>query len=58
MPRRAARSAPRRRRELAPAAQRGRPPTPQYLDPLNVTRGNPFLEPEYIRAYELGLQRT
>ena len=33
-------------------------PTPQYLDPLNVTRGNPFLKPEYIRAYELGLQRT
>lgn len=33
-------------------------PTPQYLDPLNVARGNPFLKPEYIRAYELGLQRT
>ncbi len=33
-------------------------PTPQYLDPLNVSRGNPFLKPEYIRAYELGLQRT
>ena len=33
-------------------------PTPQYLDPLNVSRGNPFLKPEYIRAFELGLQRT
>ncbi len=33
-------------------------PTLQYIDPLNVSRGNPFLKPEYIRAFELGLQRT
>jgi hypothetical protein len=33
-------------------------PTPHYLDPLNISRGNPFLKPEYIRALELGLQRT
>lgn len=33
-------------------------PTLQYIDPLNVSRGNPYLKPEYIRAFELGLQRT
>lgn len=33
-------------------------PTLQYIDPLNVSRGNPYLKPEYIRALELGLQRT
>ena len=33
-------------------------PTPQYLDPLNISRGNPLLKPEYIRSLELGLQRT
>ncbi|MEP6574192.1 MAG: TonB-dependent receptor [Gemmatimonadota bacterium] len=33
-------------------------PTPFFLDPLNRTIGNPFLKPEYIRAFELGLQRT
>jgi hypothetical protein len=33
-------------------------PTPHYLDPLNISRGNPSLQPEYIRALELGLQRT
>src|SRR2546427_4877774 len=33
-------------------------PTPHYLDPLNISRGNPYLRPEYIRALELGLQRT
>jgi len=33
-------------------------PTPHYLDPLNISRGNPYLQPEYIRALELGLQRT
>lgn len=33
-------------------------PTLHYLDPLNVSRGNPYLRPEYIRALELGLQRT
>ncbi|MEP7348102.1 MAG: outer membrane beta-barrel family protein, partial [Gemmatimonadaceae bacterium] len=33
-------------------------PTPRYADPLNIFRGNPYLQPEYIRALELGLQRT
>jgi hypothetical protein len=33
-------------------------PTPHYLDPLNISRGNPYLRPEYIHALELGLQRT
>jgi len=33
-------------------------PTPHYADPLNLSRGNPDLKPEYIRALELGLQRT
>ncbi|MDQ6634545.1 MAG: TonB-dependent receptor [Gemmatimonadota bacterium] len=33
-------------------------PTLHYQDPLNVSRGNPNLRPEYIRALELGLQRT
>jgi hypothetical protein len=33
-------------------------PTLHYQDPLNVSRGNPYLKPEYIRALELGLQRT
>ncbi len=33
-------------------------PTPHYLDPLNISRGNPYLRPEYIRALELGVQRT
>ena len=33
-------------------------PTPHYLDPLNISRGNPYLQPEYIRALEVGLQRT
>ena len=33
-------------------------PTPHYLDPLNISRGNPYLKPEYIRALELGLQHT
>jgi hypothetical protein len=33
-------------------------PTLWYLDPLNISRGNPYLNPEYIRALELGLQRT
>jgi outer membrane cobalamin receptor len=33
-------------------------PTLHYQDPLNVSRGNPNLQPEYIRALELGLQRT
>lgn len=33
-------------------------PTLFYQDPLNVSRGNPYLRPEYIRAFELGLQRS
>ncbi|MDB4908163.1 MAG: TonB-dependent receptor [Gemmatimonadetes bacterium] len=33
-------------------------PTLHFLDPLNVSRGNPNLKPEYIRAIELGLQRS
>jgi outer membrane cobalamin receptor len=33
-------------------------PTLHYQDPLNVSRGNPLLRPEYIRALELGFQRT
>jgi outer membrane cobalamin receptor len=33
-------------------------PTPHYADPLNIRIGNPHLKPEYIRALELGLQRT
>ncbi len=33
-------------------------PTLHFQDPLNVSRGNPYLRPEYIRAMELGFQRT
>ena len=33
-------------------------PTPHALDALNVSVGNPHLRPEYIRALELGFQRT
>ncbi|MDB4882150.1 MAG: hypothetical protein JWL95_916 [Gemmatimonadetes bacterium] len=33
-------------------------PTLHYQDPLNVSRGNPTLRPEYIRSLELGLQRS
>ena len=33
-------------------------PTPHALDALNISVGNPYLRPEYIRAFELGLQRT
>jgi hypothetical protein len=33
-------------------------PTPHALDPLNISIGNPYLMPEYIRAVELGFQRT
>ncbi len=32
-------------------------PTPHFADPLNLSIGNPNLKPEYIRAFELGLQR-
>lgn len=33
-------------------------PTPQFQDPLNLSVGNPRLKPEYIRAFELGMQRS
>jgi hypothetical protein len=33
-------------------------PTPHYQDPLNISRGNPNLKPEYIRAIELGFQQS
>jgi outer membrane cobalamin receptor len=33
-------------------------PTPHALDALNVSVGNPYLRPEYIRALELGFQRV
>jgi outer membrane receptor for ferrienterochelin and colicin len=33
-------------------------PTLHFQDPLNTSRGNPYLRPEYIRSFELGLQRT
>ena len=33
-------------------------PTPHFQDPLNISQGNPSLKPEYIRAFELGLQRS
>lgn len=33
-------------------------PTPHALDALNISVGNPYLRPEYIRALEVGLQRT
>ncbi len=33
-------------------------PTPHILDPLNISVGNPHLQPEYIRSLELGFQRS
>ena len=33
-------------------------PTPHLLDPLNISRGNPYLKPEHIRALEFGIQRS
>lgn len=33
-------------------------PTPHALDALNISVGNPYLRPEYIRSFELGFQRT
>ena len=32
-------------------------PTLRTQDPLNLSRGNPYLQPEYVRAVELGLQQ-
>ncbi len=31
-------------------------PFPEYIDPLNLSAGNPFLQPEYIHSLELGYQ--
>jgi outer membrane receptor protein involved in Fe transport len=31
-------------------------PFPEYIDPLNLSAGNPYLEPEYIHSLELGYQ--
>ena len=33
-------------------------PTPHALDALNISVGNPYLRPEYIRALELGFQHS
>jgi outer membrane cobalamin receptor len=33
-------------------------PIPHYADPLNLSRGNPYLKPERTSAFELGLQRS
>ena len=33
-------------------------PTLHYIDPLNVSRGNPYLKPEYVHSFEVGMQRT
>ncbi|MDQ2665778.1 MAG: TonB-dependent receptor [Gemmatimonadota bacterium] len=33
-------------------------PIAHYQDPLNLSRGNPYLKPEHTNAYELGLQRS
>src|SRR5690554_2129637 len=32
-------------------------PFPVYSDPLNLMRGNPDLEPEYINSFELGYEK-
>ncbi len=31
-------------------------PFPEYIDPLNLSAGNPYLQPEYIHSLELGYQ--
>jgi hypothetical protein len=33
-------------------------PTAHYADPLNLSRGNPYLKPEYVRSLEFGVQST
>ena len=33
-------------------------PIPHYQDPLNLSRGNPYLKPEHTSAFELGAQRS
>ena len=33
-------------------------PIPHYQDPLNLSRGNPYLKPEHTNAFELGAQRS
>jgi hypothetical protein len=33
-------------------------PILHYQDPLNLSRGNPYLKPEHTNAYELGFQRS
>ena len=33
-------------------------PIPHYQDPLNLSRGNPYLQPEHTNAFELGAQRS
>jgi outer membrane receptor protein involved in Fe transport len=33
-------------------------PFPSYEDPLNISMGNPKLEPEYVDSYELNYQKT
>jgi outer membrane receptor protein involved in Fe transport len=33
-------------------------PSLTYTDPLNISRGNPNLKPEYTRAFEVGYQRS
>ena len=33
-------------------------PIPHYQDPLNLSRGNPYLTPEHTNAFELGAQRS
>lgn len=32
-------------------------PIPKYVDPLNLVRGNPTLNPEYAHAFELGWKK-
>lgn len=41
-------------RRISRAGTRELNPFPSYSDPLNLLRGNPFLLPEYIDAFELG----